>query len=67
VTDAAIAYFDCMGLFADFAETLWEHIARAALGASEFGHALTEPDRDRLIEEICKRLTEAMRAPADED
>jgi hypothetical protein len=66
--DAAIAALDEEDVYADIAEELWTRIARGVLDAEiVYGGALTQPDLERLIEEICKRLGEALRAPVDED
>jgi hypothetical protein len=62
-TEAAIAGLDA-DFFSELADELWTQAGAAILDAGIiFAGPLTESDRGRLIDEICKRLAEAMRAP----
>jgi hypothetical protein len=65
-TDAAIAGLD--GAYDDIAEDIWSRIVQSILDAGiHYGGPLAEADRERLIDEICRRLGEALRAPVEED
>jgi hypothetical protein len=66
--DAAIESLNEADTYSDLAEELWARIAQAVLDAGiAYGGPLAEHDRERLIEEICKRLATALRAPVDKD
>jgi hypothetical protein len=67
-TDAAIASLVREDVYDEMSDELWHRISLAILDAGiHFAGVLTEPDRERLIGEICQRLGEALRAPAEED
>jgi hypothetical protein len=67
-TDAAIKGLRERETYDWLASELWGRIAESVLDAGVvFGGSLAVEDRDRLIDEICARLGEAMRAPPEDD
>jgi hypothetical protein len=64
-TDAALTGLD--SVYDELAEDIWERIVQTILDAGiHYSGPLTEPDRERLIQEICSRLGKALRAPVDD-
>jgi hypothetical protein len=65
-TDAAIVGLAEADAYGELAEDIWARIVQAILDAGiHCGGPLTEPDRERLITEICQRIAAAMREPVD--